>query len=264
MGRLNNRIALVTGGSRGIGEAIVIRLAEEGADVAINYHSDSSRIKAEEVAARARNHGVRAITVKADVGKKQEVIRMFGEVEQQLGEVEILVNNAGIAPFEPFLKVSEETWDRTYNTNVKSIFLASQYAANKMIEKRYGKIINILSTASLVVTSPVIPHYQSSKAAANMLTKGMAIELGKYNINVNAVGPSTVDTDMCTDYLADSAIRAKEVEANPMKRLGTARQIGDAVVFLASDEAMQINGHLLMVDGGLSVKAAQPDDHMEH
>jgi 3-oxoacyl-[acyl-carrier protein] reductase len=262
--RLNNRIALVTGGSRGIGEAIVIRLAEEGADVAINYHSDSSRMKAEEVAAEARRHDVRAVTVKADVGKKEEVLRMFEEVEQQLGEVEILVNNAGIAPFEPFLKVSEETWDRTYNTNVKSIFLASQYAANKMIAKRYGKIINILSTASLVVTSPVIPHYQSSKAAANMLTKGMAIELGKYNINVNAVGPSTVDTDMCTDYLADSAIRAKEIEANPMKRLGTARQIGDAVVFLASDEAMQINGHLLMVDGGLSVKAAQPDDHMEH
>jgi NAD(P)-dependent dehydrogenase (short-subunit alcohol dehydrogenase family) len=91
----------------------------------------------------------------------------------------------------------------------------------------------------------------------------MAIELGRYNINVNAVGPSTVDTDMCTDFLADPEIRRKEVEANPMKRLGTARQIGDAVVFLASDEAMQVNGHLLMVDGGLTVKAAQPDDHMD-
>jgi 3-oxoacyl-[acyl-carrier protein] reductase len=185
-------------------------------------------------------------------------------VEQELGEVEILVNNAGIAPFEPFLKCTEETWNRTYDTNVKSIFLCSQQAARKMVLKRYGKIVNILSTASLMVTSPVIPHYQSSKAAANMLTKGMAIELGKYNINVNAVGPSTVDTDMCTDYLADPEIRRKEVEANPMKRLGTARQIGDAVVFLASEEAMQVNGHLLMVDGGLTVKAAQPDDHMEH
>src|SRR5690606_8624661 len=125
--------------------------------------------------------------------------------------------------------------DRTYNTNVKSIFLTSQLASGKMIQKGYGKIINVLSTASLVVTSPVIPHYQSSKAAAHMLTKGMAIELGKYGINVNAVGPSTVDTDMCTDYLADPAIRQKEIEANPMKRLGTAKQIGDAVVFLASE-----------------------------
>jgi NAD(P)-dependent dehydrogenase (short-subunit alcohol dehydrogenase family) len=188
---------------------------------------------------------------------------MFEQIERELGPVDILVNNAGIAPFEPFLKIKEETWDRTYNTNVKSIFLCSQRAAAGMTERRYGKIVNVLSTASLMVTSPVIPHYQSSKAAAHMLTKGMAIELGKYNINVNAVGPSTVDTDMCTDFLADPELRRKEVEANPMKRLGTARQIGDAVVFLASDEAMQVNGHLLMVDGGLTVKAAQPDDHME-
>lgn len=264
MARLANRVALVTGASRGIGEAIAIRLAEEGAHVAINYTSDRSRPLAENVKAQVEAHGVKAIVVQADVGSKQQVEAMFKEVNDKLGPVEILVNNAGIAPFEPFLKVTEETWDRTYNTNVKSIFLCSQLAAGSMIEKRYGKIINVLSTASLVVTSPVIPHYQSSKAAANMLTKGMAIELGKYNINVNAVGPSTVDTDMCTDYLADPGIRAKEIEANPMKRLGTARQIGDAVVFLASEEAMQINGHLLMVDGGLTVKAAQPDDHMEH
>ncbi|MFD0695268.1 SDR family NAD(P)-dependent oxidoreductase [Paenibacillus sp. GCM10027628] len=264
MGRLANRVALVTGASRGIGEAIAIRLAEEGAHVAINYTSERSRPLAEKVKEQAEALGVKAMIVQADVGNKKQVEDMFAQVRGQLGEVEILVNNAGIAPFEPFMQVSEETWDRTYNTNVKSIFVASQLAAKSMIEKRYGKIINVLSTASLMVTSPVIPHYQSSKAAAHMLTKGMAIELGKFNINVNAVGPSTVDTDMCTDFLADPAIRAKEIEANPMKRLGTSRQIGDAVVFLASDEAMQINGHLLMVDGGLTVKAAQPDDHMDH
>lgn len=263
MKRLEKRIALVTGGSRGIGEAIVLRLAEEGADVAINYTSDRSRELAEAVKAKVEALGSRAMVVQADVGRKDQVLAMFEQVEQELGEVEILVNNAGIAPFEPFLKIKEETWDRTYNTNVKSIFLCSQRAAEKMVNKRYGKIVNVLSTASLMVTSPVIPHYQSSKAAAHMLTKGMAIELGKYNINVNAVGPSTVDTDMCTDYLADPSIRQKEIEANPMKRLGTAKQIGDAVVFLASEEAMQVNGHLLMVDGGLTVKAAQPEDHME-
>lgn len=264
MKRLADRIALVTGGSRGIGEAIVIRLAEEGAHVAINYTSNASRGKAENVKRQVEALGCKAIVVQADVGRKEQVAAMFEQVERELGEVEILVNNAGIAPFEPFLKVTEETWDRTYDTNVKSIFLCSQLAAKKMIPRRYGKIINVLSTASLMVTSPVIPHYQSSKAAAHMLTKGMAIELGRYNINVNAVGPSTVDTDMCAEYLADPSIRQKEIEANPMKRLGTARQIGDAVVFLASEEAMQVNGHLLMVDGGLTVKAAQPDDQMEH
>jgi 3-oxoacyl-[acyl-carrier protein] reductase len=264
MARLANKVALVTGGSRGIGEAVALRLAEEGAHVAVNYTSERSLPLAEKVKEQIEALGVKAMVVQADVGNSQQVEAMFQQVRETLGDIEILVNNAGIAPFEPFMKLTEETWDRTYATNVKSIFLCSQLAAKTMVEKRYGKIINVLSTASLVVTSPVIPHYQSSKAAANMLTKGMAIELGKYNINVNAVGPSTVDTDMCTDFLADPQIRAKEIEANPMKRLGTSRQIGDAVVFLASDEAMQINGHLLMVDGGLTVKAAQPEDHMEH
>ncbi|MDQ0857186.1 SDR family NAD(P)-dependent oxidoreductase [Bacillus sp. V2I10] len=264
MNRLLDKVALVTGGSRGIGEAIVIRLAEEGANIAINFNSERSRIQADKVKKRVEAIGRKAIVIKADAGKKKDVEEMVALVEESLGEIDILVNNAGIAPFESFMQLSEDTWDRTFNTNVKAIYLTSQSAARRMIPKRSGKIINILSTASLMVTSPVIPHYQASKAAGHMLTKGLAIELGRYNINVNAVGPSTVDTDMCTDFLSDPEIRHKEIEANPMKRLGTARQIGDAVVFLASHEADQINGHLLMVDGGLTVKAAQPEDHLEH
>lgn len=264
MNRLKNKTALVTGGGRGIGEAIVLQLAKEGANVAINYPSATLKVQAEEVKGKVEGLGLRAMIVQADVGNKQQVDEMIEKVQIELGQIDILVNNAGIAPFEPFMELSEETWDRTYNTNVKSIFLCSQAVAKGMIERRRGKIINITSTASLMVTSPVIPHYISSKAAAHQLTKALAIELGKHNINVNSVGPSTVETDMCTDYLADEAIYEQEVEANPMKRLGTAKQIGDAVVFLASEEAMQVNGHLLMVDGGLTVKAAQPDDHMDH
>lgn len=264
MKKLENRVALVTGASRGIGAAIVERLAEEGAHVAINYTSPSSLIKAEALKQQIEERfHVRAMVVKANVGIKQEVDQMIDEVEKTLGDVDILVNNAGIAPFESFMKLTEETWDTTYQTNVKSIFLTTQRVAKKMIANRYGKIINITSTASLLVTSPVIPHYISSKAAASHLTKALAIELGKYNINVNAVGPSTVATDMCQEYLQDPSILEKEIQANPMKRLGTEKQIGDAVVFLVSDDAMQINGHLLMVDGGLTVKAAQPEDHLE-
>lgn len=264
MKRLENRVALVTGGSRGIGAAIVERLAEEGAHIAINYTSQNSLEKAETLKKKIEElYNVRAMVVKANVGIKQEVDQMIDEVEVTLGDVDILVNNAGIAPFEPFMKLTEETWDATYQTNVKSIFLTTQRVAKKMIEKRYGKVINITSTASLLVTSPVIPHYISSKAAASHLTKALAIELGKYNINVNAVGPSTVATDMCEDYLRDTSILEKEIQANPMKRLGTEKQIGDAVVFLSSEESLQINGHLLMVDGGLTVKAAQPEDHLE-
>ncbi|MGE6610885.1 SDR family NAD(P)-dependent oxidoreductase [Peribacillus sp. NPDC076916] len=265
MGKLNNRTALVTGGSRGIGAAIVMRLAEEGANVAINYTSPGSFEKANALKEKVESEfHIQAIVVKANVGVKEDVDAMIDEVEKELGTVDILVNNAGIAPFEPFLSLSEETWDDTYRTNVKSIFLTTQRVAKGMIENKYGKIINITSTASVLVTSPVIPHYISSKAAASHLTKALAVELGKYNINVNAVGPSTVATDMCEEYLEDPQILAKEIEANPMKRLGTEKQIGDSVVFLASDEAMQINGHLLMVDGGLTVKAAQPEDHMNH
>ncbi|MCJ7840750.1 glucose 1-dehydrogenase [Lederbergia sp. NSJ-179] len=264
MKRLENRVALVTGGSSGIGAAIVQRLAEEGANVAINYKSVENRGQAaslkDELEAK---YAGKYMIVQANVGIKDEVDDMISEVEARLGAVEVLVNNAGMAPFQPFLNVSEDLWDETYRTNVKSIFLTSQRVAKKMIEKQYGKIINIASTASVLVTSPVIPHYISSKAAANQLTKALAIELGQYNINVNAVGPSTVATDMCKDFLADPAIHKQEIQANPMKRLGTEKQIGDAVVFLASEEAMQINGHLLMVDGGLTVKAAQPEDHMQ-
>lgn len=264
MNRLQNKVSLVTGGNRGIGEAIVIRLAEEGSDVAINYRSTSSKESAYQVKEKVEQLGQRAYVVNADVGNKPQVEQMVSEVEQNLGEIDILVNNAGIAPFEPFLQTTEETWDRTYNTNVKSIFLTTRAVVDKMIERKYGKIINITSTASLLVTSPVVPHYISSKAAAHQLTKALAIELGKHNINVNSVGPSTVETDMVTEYLEDPEIYKKEVEANPMKRLGTAKQIGDSVVFLASEEAQQVNGHLLMVDGGLTVKAAQPEDHMDH
>ncbi|WP_099361633.1 SDR family NAD(P)-dependent oxidoreductase [Fredinandcohnia onubensis] len=266
MGKLNNRVALVTGGSKGIGAAIVRKLAEEGANVAINYYpspdsyQDATAIKAE----IEKQFGIRAVTVQADVGKKDEVDNMIDEVEKELGIIDILVNNAGIAPFETFMNLSEETWDRTYQTNVKGIFLTSQRAAKNMIKKKFGKIINISSTASVVVTSPVIPHYISSKAAAAHLTKALAIELGQYNINVNAVGPSTIDTEFCKGYLDDPEIRAKEIAANPMKRLGTEKQIADAVAFLASEEAMQINGHLLMVDGGLTAKAAQPEDNLNH
>ncbi|MBS4198208.1 glucose 1-dehydrogenase [Bacillus sp. FJAT-49732] len=264
MKRLENRVALVTGGSQGIGAAIVERLAEEGANVAINYYSSADIENAQALMAKLQEkYNKKYMLVKADVGIKVEVEEMISQVENTLGSVEILVNNAGIAPFESFLTLSEEIWDATYQTNVKSIFLTSQRTAKNMIKNRYGKIINIASTASLLVTSPVVPHYISSKAAANQLTKALAIELGKYNINVNAVGPSTIDTEMCRDYLKDPEIRNNEIQANPMKRLGTEKQIGDAVVFLASDEAMQINGHLLMVDGGLTVKAAQPEDHIE-
>lgn len=262
MKQLEGKVALVTGSSQGIGEAIVRKLAEAGAIVVINYRSDKSLENVGEIVNDIEGHTGKAFAVKADMASVEQINHMFDEIETNVGPVDILVNNAGIAPFYSFMNVTEEIWDMTYDVNVKGYFFCTQRAAKSMIERGGGKVINIASTASKIVTSPVIPHYISSKGAINQLTKALAIELGKYNINVNAVGPSTVDTPFVAEYLKDHKIREQEENANPMKRLGTAEQIGDSVVFLASKQAEQINGHLLMVDGGLSVKGPQPVDHM--
>lgn len=258
MKRLIGRVALVTGSSRGIGREIVIRLAEEGAIVAINYLSDKQEEEAIDVLKMVENRGSKGIIVKADVRRKSENIAMVETINNKFGNIDILVNNAGIAPFNPFLELNEEIWDDTFNTNVKSIFLLTQIIAPSMMKKRFGKIVTITSTASILVTSPVAPHYIASKAAAYQLNRALAVELGKYNINVNAVGPSTIDTDLTREYLNNKETTSKEIAVNPMKRLGTAKNIADSVVFLCSDESEQINGHLLMVDGGLTAKTAQP------
>ncbi|MFD2130606.1 SDR family NAD(P)-dependent oxidoreductase [Pseudogracilibacillus auburnensis] len=263
MEQLDGKVALITGSSQGIGEAIVRKLADAGATVIINYRSDKSLENAKKIVADIENESGKAYIVKADMASVEQINKMFDEIEEKVGQVDILVNNAGVAPFYSFMNVTEEIWDNTYDINVKGYFFCTQRAAKSMIEKRSGKIINIASTASKIVTSPVIPHYISSKGAIHQLTKALAIELGKHNINVNAVGPSTVDTPFVADYLKDPKIREQEKNANPMKRIGTADQIGDSVVFLASKQAEQINGHLLMVDGGLSVQGPQPADHME-
>ena len=263
MKQLDGKVALVTGSSQGIGEAIVRKLAEAGAVVVINYRSEKSLENSKKIVHEIERENGKAYIAKADMASIEQINRMFDEVEEKIGKVDILVNNAGIAPFYSFLNVTEEIWDQTYDINVKGYFFCTQRAAKSMIKKRSGKIINIASTASKIVTSPVIPHYISSKGAIHQLTKALAIELGQYNINVNAVGPSTVDTPFVADYLKDPKTRELEENANPMKRIGTAEQIGDSVVFLASEQAEQINGHLLMVDGGLSVQGPQPSDNME-
>lgn len=258
--RLKDRVALVTGGQRGIGKAIVLRLAQEGCHVAINYPSgdETARQAAEELSAVVAAQGRRALPVAADVTVAAEVRAMVEQVQKELGPIDILVNNAGIAPFSRFLDLSEEVFDRTMQVNVKGVFLCSQEVARHMVRRRFGKIINIASTSSLVAL-PHLGHYCASKAAVKMLTHAMALDLGRYNINVNAVGPSTTPTDLNAEYLSDPEILRLETEANPMKRLGTPEDVAAAVAFLASEDARQINGHLLMVDGGLTVRTPQPD-----
>jgi NAD(P)-dependent dehydrogenase (short-subunit alcohol dehydrogenase family) len=262
-GRLEQRVALVTGASRGIGRAIVERLAAEGARVAIHYYPAAERATAEELAEHLRRqYGTVTWAGTADLRDNGSLGALVDGAEAALGPLDILVNNAGIAPFAPFFSVTETIWDDTFGTNVRGLFFLTQRVARGMVARHYGKIVNVASTASVVVTSPVIPHYIASKGAVLQLTRALAIELGPYGINVNAVGPSTVRTALTEEYLAQPGILEKEIAANPMRRLGTPEQIAAAVAFLVSDDAEQVNGHLLMVDGGLSVKAPQPPDHL--
>lgn len=259
--RLAGRTALVTGGNRGIGAEICRRLAAEGADVAVNYFppEPGAAGQAEAVAAAVRAQARMSLTVGADVGNAADVSRMVGIVESAFGRIDILVNNAGVAIFTDVFDTTEAIWDRTFATNVKGAFLCSQAVARGMVARRYGKIINIASTASVVATVPPMPHYIASKAALRGLTQALAIALGKYNINVNAVGPSTTHTPMAAPFLENPEIRRREEEANPMKRLGTVEDVAACVAFLASDDARQVNGHLLMVDGGLTSRSPQPE-----
>lgn len=251
MFNLSGRVALVTGGSRGIGRGIALALAKAGADVAVNYVS--SEQEAERVVLEIKNLGRRAITVRADVSQKREVDFMVGEVIRQLGRIDILVNNAGILTSEPFLEMKEETWDRMMAVNLKGQFLVAQAVARQMVAKGSGgKIINIASIASgqVGVGFPNIAHYCASKGGVVAMTETMALELGPYKINVNAIAPGAIETDMTKNMLLDEKTRQGLLMRIPKGRIGEPKDIGAMAVFLASDEADYCTGATFYVDGG--------------
>ncbi len=251
MFNLSGKVALVTGGSRGIGRGIVLSLVSSGADVAINYVS--SEEEAEKAAAEVRNLGRRAIAVRADVSQKKEVDFMVVETVAKLGRIDILVNNAGILSFEPFLEIKEETWDRIMAVNLKGQFLVAQAVARQMIaQKTGGKIINISSIASgqVGVGFPNIAHYCASKGGVVAMTEAMALELGSHKINVNAIAPGAIETDMTKNMLIDEKSRQGLLMRIPKGRIGKPEDIGAMAVFLASDEADYCTGAVFYVDGG--------------
>lgn len=249
--RLQGKNAIVTGASRGIGRAIAIRLAQEGANVVVNYAANADA--AQEVAEIIRSLGVQTFVYKADVSKAKEVQAMVQAVLDEFGAIHILVNNAGICPFEDFLNISEELWDRVIEVNLKGYFLCSQFVAKSMIERGIkGRIINISSISSLVGGSKQA-HYCASKAGINLLTMSMAIALGPYGITCNAVLPGTIETDINKEDLSDPAKRAYMIKRVPLGRLGVPEDVAGAVVFLASDDASYITGSLLVIDGGMLI-----------
>lgn len=248
--RLEGKVALITGGSRGIGRGICEKFAREGASVIVNYTSQAE--KAESLVADLKKEGGRAIRLQADVSSKTAIAAMLDTVQKQIGRVDILVNNAGILKPGNTLTLNEDELDRMIAVNLKGIIFATQAVAPGMIERRYGKIVNLSSIAGLGTAVSETTPYAMTKAAVISLTKRLALELGPHNINVNAIAPGFIRTEML-QFKDDSEDRAK-LEAlgkrAALNRIGVPEDIANVAVFLASDESSFMTGQVLTVDGG--------------
>jgi NAD(P)-dependent dehydrogenase (short-subunit alcohol dehydrogenase family) len=248
MFNLAHKNALVTGGSRGIGRGIVRALAAQGANVAINYHSNHD--EAIQLAQELTNQGRNNLVLQADVSKVEEIKVMFGHIKEQWQTLDILVNNAGIVFFSEFETTTEEQWDQILDTNLKSQFFCIQEAVKLM--KPGSKVINIASIASggVGVGFPLVAPYTASKGGVVALTESLALDLAANNINVNCVAPGVIESDMTKDLLENDQSRVGTLAKIPKGRAGKPEDIGAAVAFLAADEADYITGAVLYVDGG--------------
>ena len=248
-----NRIALVTGSSKGIGKGIAIALGQNGADVVINYYSDKegaldAKVKIEEF-------GVKAIAIKADVGKYKDVRNMFDIAYEKFGKVDILINNAAIAVWKPFEDFTELDWDKTIDINLKSIFLTTKCCLPSMKKNGGGVIVNIGSMSGHAYLDCLIP-YSASKGGVNLISKALAVELGKYNIRVNVVSPGTIAVKRNFD--TDPNYPNNWFPFIPQGRVGEVKEIVDPVVFMCSSKSSHITGQILYVDGGTTSYIPMP------
>lgn len=245
---LTNKVAIITGASRGIGAAAALLFAEAGArGLAINYNRDSDAAK--RVAAECQNRGAEALTLRADVSRVHAVDRMVEKVLSHFGRLDILVANAGIWKEAAIERMTEHEWDETINVNLKSIYACCHAAARAMIPNRRGTIILVSSTAGQR-GEPFHSHYAATKGAIISMTKSLAAELGPRGITVNCVAPGWVATDMTADALNEPKTRRKIRELIPLGRVATPEEIAGPILFLASDLASHVNGEVLNVNGG--------------
>ncbi len=245
---LENRTAVVTGGSRGIGRAICVAFAREGANVVTCYAHGSSA--AEETVKLCKEFGVEAVAVKADVAKPEEVKCLFAEAKKITGTIDILVNNAGITRDNIILRMKDEEFDSVIDTNLKGAFYCMREAAGVMMRKRYGRIVNISSVVGIKGNAGQV-NYAASKAGIIGMTKSLAKELASRNITSNAVAPGFITTDM-TSALPDN-VKDELLKEIPLGRLGSPEDVAEAVVFLVSDNAAYITGQVISVDGGMAI-----------
>ena len=246
-GQLQGRSILVTGGSRGIGRGLALGLAREGASVAVNYVE--RRDAADEVVAAIEAGGGRALAVKADVSKRDEVDAMVAEVVDAWGRIDTLVSNAGVIVFKEFLDTKEEDWDWILQTNLKGAFLVGQAVARTMIAHGGGQIVFVNSESGLKANRE-LSAYGSSKAGQLMLMRSMALSLAPHSIRVNSVHPACVPTDQNADRLADPELKQSIMDAYPLGRLGTPEDVLHAILYLISPKASWVTGSALTLDGG--------------
>jgi len=249
--RLDERVAVVTGAGQGLGRGTALALAEAGADVVVaDINAQTGAAVAEEIRALGR----RAISVVVDVSRMEQVRALVDQTLAAFGKADILVNNAGISAHEPSAELSLADWQRVMDVNITGVFLCSQLFGREMLKRGYGKIINISSMSGLIVNRdvPQAPYY-ASKAGVIMLTKALAAEWAPRGVNVNAIAPGYMRTPLNEGFLADPARAAQWIDTTPMRRVGEPRDLGGAVVYLASDASSFVTGHVLVVDGGFTL-----------
>ena len=256
--KLDNKVAVVTGASRGIGRATAIRLAAEGARVCANYFEPADvemgrPDSIDKTVETIRSQGNEAFSFAADVSDESEVNSMFSATIQQYGQIDILVNNAGICPFRGFLDVPAALWDRVHAVNLRSAFLCSQWAARQFVRQGQGGRIVSISSISALVGGELQAHYCPTKAGIHSLMQSLAISLGPHGVTCNSVMPGFIATDMNRADHEDPEKRAYFEGRAPVRRLGTPEDVANAAAFFCYPESDFINGASLLVDGGLYV-----------
>lgn len=249
MKSLKDKVALITGARQGMGKSHAIVLAKQGVKVVV---TDINQADCQKVVDEIKNSGGEAIAFKLDVSKKSEVESVVTETVKQFGKLDILINNAGIAQFKPFLELTEEDWDKTIDINLKGEFLCAQAAARIMKEQGGGVIINIGSVAmgQQGFGMPNTAHYCASKGGIAAMTEALAVELAPFNIRVNAIAPGLIETPMIDTVKSDPKMMEGLLQRIPLKRVGRSEEVSELVAFLASDSSSYITGSVVIIDGG--------------